>query len=201
MNKKIIGVDIDGVITDEGPDDYNVWHKALCNFTGENLKRVKDAYNFTEAYNLSESIIERFLEKNIQQIYRDAKPARKAGEKLNRLIDKGFYIYLITARDEKYRKLTENWLDRHNIPYHTLIHEGDKAPLVRKLGINLFIEDKAENIKEILEYKIPVIVFDRYHNRSLNNNHKKLYRVNNWERAYEIIIRTFNIEKDKERAG
>lgn len=187
MVNKIIGVDIDGVITDEGPADNNIWHNALCNFLGKEVKRVKDKYDFIEAYNLPEKTINEFIENKIHEIYWNVKPASGAKETLEKLHVKGFTIFLITARNERFRNLTEKWLDKYSIPYDKLFHEDNKAPLAEKLNIELFLEDNEKNARQLFSYNIPVILVNKYHNQEVKNE-RLLYRVSNWQEINEIIF-------------
>lgn len=186
---KIIGVDIDGVITKEGPAHDNVWHQALVEYLGKDIKRIKDRYNFMEAYNLPAETINDFLKEHLVRIYQEAEPAFYVKEILAELLVKKFKIYLITARKEKYNQLTKNWLKKHQIPYTKLFHSDKKAPLAQRKKIKLFIEDYEENIKDLLAYNIPVIIMNKYHNQSLKG--ENIYRVDNWQEIKEIVLNFF----------
>jgi uncharacterized protein len=192
MFKKIIGIDIDGVITDEGIEDNNIWLKTLRNYLKRNIKRKEDVYDFNEAFNISKEDLNDFLENNLENIYSNAIPYPTAIEVIKYLRDKDFIIYLITARNIKYNDLTMKWLNKYNIPYNELIHEKDKAPLAYEKNIELFIEDNESNAIKLIEYNIPVILVDKYHNRNIINK-EKLYRVNNWLDIKRIIDIFFKI--------
>ncbi len=193
--ERIIGIDIDGVITDENHKNQNIWHNALCTYLGRDIERKKDDYNFTEAYNLNLEIIQDFVENNVHKIYKNVKPRKYVKTIFNKLLDWNFKIYLITARHEEYRKLTEKWLEKYNIPYHKLFHADDKATIASKLGINIFIEDNKQNTVDLLKKNIIVLLFNKYHNRDLNKQ-KHLYRVQSWMEINNLIIKLFNIDED-----
>lgn len=66
--------------------------------------------------------------------------------------------YIITARLEKYRSVTEDWLSRHNIKYHQLIMKNNikanhweykKDFLVSQTDISLYIESDVKQAKKI----------------------------------------------------
>lgn len=191
-NKKI-GIDIDGVLTREGDEKNNIWQKALRDYLGHNIERKRDVFNFIEAYDLPEETINDFLQENIEDIYRNVKPAPKARKVLQELKNKKYTLTLITARDLKFHELTLNWLNRYKIPYDFLYHEKIKAPLACEKKIEMFIEDNKNNALQLLENGIAVIIKDRYHNRSLNiNNHKNLYRASDWSEIKKIIYNYFN---------
>lgn len=194
--KKNIGVDIDGVITDEGKGKDNIWHKSLCNYFGKNIERKKEIYDFTEAFDISSEKIENFLNKHLEKIYREITPAPGARKILTRLKKLGFKFFLITARNEKFNSLTKNWLKKHKIPYHTLIHDDNKADRACKMKIKLFIEDNRENARKLIASNIPVILVNKYHNQGLQNNN--LYRVNTWYEINEHINDYFNLDQQSE---
>lgn len=191
MNR-ILGIDIDGVITDEGEADNNIWHKALCNYFKENLNREKNVYSFVEAYGLSEREMNEFINDQIENIYAGVKPYNKVSTILNSLIDKEFTIYLITARHDEFRPVTEKWLEKYSIPYHSLYHEDDKAPLAVKKNIELFIEDNYNNASEIVDQKIPVLLVNKYHNQG-----KELIdgikRVDGWQEISQFITEYYSL--------
>lgn len=190
--KKIIGIDIDGVITDETHINDNIWHDALCNYLGYEIERVKDSYYFDEAYDLPLEIINDFLEKNIATIYANAKLAAGARETINYLYDKGFEIHLITAREPEFETLTRNWLDKQGILYTSLNHEEDKAPLAVKKGINLFLEDNAYNTEALASCNISVLLFDKFHNRHIREN-KNIIRIYDWTEARKMIEKIYSL--------
>lgn len=192
IDQKIIGVDIDGVLTDESHPNDNIWHDRLCQYLGKKIERARDVYNFMEAYNLSSDVIDGFLEEHLENIYSQVNPAPGAKETLLQLARKDFKIYLITARNSRYHSLTEGWLKKHQITYTTLIHEDSKAPLAVEKNIQLFVEDHAETARELLANNIQVILVNKYHNRYLKAQNN-LVRVNNWEEIRDYIFKYFQL--------
>ena len=192
MQKKL-GIDIDGVLTHEGGDKNNIWQKHLSNFLGYDIQRKKDAFDFTEAYGLSDDIIKKFVEHKSKEIYTKVKPAPDSRQVIQALKKRGYCIYIITARDLKYHKLTKNWLKKHDIPYDNLHHRKNKLPLIQKENIPLFIEDNKKNILQLSQNNITVIIKDRYHNRMIKEeNSSLLYRADNWQQIKELIYDFFN---------
>lgn len=66
--------------------------------------------------------------------------------------------FIITARLEKYRAITQDWLSRHNVKYHQLIMKNDikanhweykKDFLVLNKDISLYIESDVKQAKKI----------------------------------------------------
>lgn len=178
MNK-ILGIDIDGVITDEGPDKNNIWHNALCNHFSKNLTREKNVYDFMEAYGLSEREMNEFINQNIKSIYSNVAAFPEAIKTISTLYQTGFKIHLITARHKEYREITENWLEKKSIPYHSLTHDEPKDIVAVNKNIELFIEDNYNNAFDIARKNIKVLLVNKYHNlnKELVNN---IERVNDW---------------------
>ncbi|HBN95507.1 MAG TPA: hypothetical protein DDZ66_04340 [Firmicutes bacterium] len=194
MKSRIIGVDIDGVISFEGDSpENNIWHNALCDFLGENVARNNKTYDMSEAYGLSEEVLSCFLEEKLPYIYEHVEPQPYVRETLQRLIESGFEIVLITARDEKYRQMTTEWLAKHKIPYSDLIHEVDKPPVAKNKDVELFVEDYAENAISLIESNIPVVLINSYHNQWVEAR-SGLYRADNWLDVELIIEENFGKE-------
>ena len=194
MKKRIIGIDIDGVITDEYSSyNRNIWHHYLCNYIGEEIKRKENIYNIYDAYDLPKKILDEFLENSLKDIYIDLTPNQGVKGVLDDLKKHNFTIILITARDEKYRKITEDWLDKYEIVYDKLIHKINKVPCAKEKNIQLFIEDDQNNAESFLNNGIGIILFDKEHNRD-SEEIKNKYRVENWKQAEELIYRYFDLE-------
>ncbi len=191
--QKIIGIDIDGVLTCEEKGDSNIWEIKMAEYFKKDINRFHDVYNFKKAFNLSDEELNGFINKHLEEIYRNVKPAPGARFTLLKLYNLEFKIYLITARKEKYKKLTKKWLEKHEIPYTSLFHEDNKAPLAVEKNIQLFIEDNKNNTLQLLHCGIPVILLNKYHNRELNKN-KDLFRVDTWQQIEDIVFTFFNID-------
>ena len=190
MHQKI-GIDIDGVLTKEGKKENNIWLQKIREHIGEPIKRKKEVYDFKEAFNLTTQQVENFINKNIEEIYINIPPAPGAKEVLDKFKEKNLTIILITARQDKYNKLTKKWLNKYNFTYDSLYHREKKAPLAKQLGIELFIEDHKQNTKELLRAGIPVIVVDKYHNRNISSS--MVNRAKNWAEIEKIVNNYFNL--------
>ncbi|MFW6230253.1 MAG: 5' nucleotidase, NT5C type [Bacillota bacterium] len=180
------GFDIDGVITDEGNNENNIWYKYFINHFGEKAKKVSNSYDFREAYDLPDTVIEDFLAKNKEKIFSSVPPYQEAIDFLTKLKNKGHKIILITARHEDYRDITQNWLNKNNIPYDRLYHDEDKAPLALNENLKLFVDDHKDNVREIKSAGIPALLFTRDHNLEADKS-EYTARVNNWQEIKEYI--------------
>ncbi len=190
--KNIIGIDIDGVLTREEKGGKNIWEMKLAEYLNKDINRCNDVYNFKDAFNITSEELDGFIKKHVYNIYKNLQPASGAINVLSKLNKLNFKIYLITARNEKYRNVTENWLAQNNIPYDFLYHEDNKAPLAVKKNIQLFIEDNKNNTIELLKNNIPVILVNKYHNKNLQKKNN-IFRVDNWQEIQDIIFDFFDI--------
>ncbi len=186
INLYKFGFDIDGVLTDEGNNENNIWHKSFINHFGEKVKKVSNSYDFREAYNLPDSVIEEFLIKNKDKIFSSVPPYQEAIDFLNNLKKQGHKIILITARHEEFRETTEKWLDKNNIPYDKLYHDDDKAPLALNENLKIFIDDHLDNVREIKSAGITALLFTREHNLNATED-EYTARVDNWQDIKEYI--------------
>ncbi len=184
------GFDIDGVLTDEGNNENNIWHKSFRDHFGDKAQKVSNSYDFREAYDLPDSVIEEFLNKNKDKIFSSVPPYREAIDFLKNLKNQGHKIILITARHEEFRETTEKWLNRNNIPYDKLYHDEDKAPLALNENLKIFIDDHLDNVKEIKSAGIPALLFTRDHNLNATEN-EYTARVDNWQDIKEYIYNSY----------
>lgn len=187
-----IGIDIDGVITNEKQGQENIWLRTLNNYFEDKITRKKDVYNFSEAYDIPLEDLRDFINNKIHEVYSTVDVFPNAKKIIDKIRDNGHIIYLITARHEEFRPLTIKWLEQHNIEYDYLFHEDQKADLAVEKNIKLFIEDNQSNALSILDKGIPVILVDKYHNRELKDK-KDVYRVHNWIQINKILDKKFNI--------
>jgi uncharacterized HAD superfamily protein len=67
----------------------------------------------------------------------------------------GYKIILMTAREIQFKKQTELWLHKNDLPYDELIFEHDKAKKIRSLSktynIQAFMDDHVENVRSVAE--------------------------------------------------
>ncbi|MFW6029799.1 MAG: hypothetical protein ACOCRO_06045 [Halanaerobiales bacterium] len=192
--RKIIGIDIDGVITDEIHENKNIWHNALCNYLGYHVDMVKESYYFDQAYDLPMEIIDSFLEEKIEEIYSNVKIDQNAQKTINYLYQRDFEIHLITARDKKHQQITEKWIVKNKVEYSSLSHEEDKAPLAVEKNIQLFIEDHAKNALSISQQGIKVLLLNKYHNQHFKENKDLISRVNDWCEIKIAIDKFFSLQ-------
>jgi len=82
--------------------------------------------------------------------YTNAQPIKQNIEKVNRLYELGYGIWIYTSRFETDKKVTEEWLKKHGVKYHRLI--------MGKPWATHYIDDRAfRSLDEILIFEEEVV--------------------------------------------
>ena len=187
-----IGIDIDGVLTNE--DDY------FLDFTSKycyenNLKGFENAnlYEYRKL-NWDEKTINNYRDKYFLNYIKN-EPARKfAKEVIKKLKEDGHNIFIISARYKtaengnisgcNIRNCTIEWLRKNNIEYDKIIFT--KPPKVNEIlenKIDIMIEDSPTIINDLVKV-VKVLYYDTRYNRNIE--HKNITRVYSW---YDIYMK------------
>lgn len=178
-----IGVDIDGVLA----DSLSTWVAEMNRYFCKE-KKLHDCvvYQFEKIYDVTWEEMDFFFRTYQDRLLSGLECLPEASiymKKLNSLHN----IYLITARPEEFRDLTESWLKEKDIPYKSLIMTDyqDKTPFCKALNLDLFIEDSLQNALTVSKLEIPVLLFDAPYNQSILPDN--VIRVFNWSQIFTII--------------
>ena len=172
-----IGIDIDGVLTDFEKWQLDYGSKYFLKYN-KNIVNP-DGYDSDTVFNVTNEMDSEFWKEYLYD-YAVNEPARKfSGEVIDKLKEKEFEIYIITARfltdkdtheGERMRNIVKNWLKQNNIHYDKIIFTP---------------EDKLENINNISK-EIPVVCFNASYNKSCTSDN--IYRAYSWYDVYYNII-------------
>lgn len=187
-----IGIDIDGVLTDE--HNY-ILDNGSKYFSENNISYIvnRNVYDSEEIFGVSEDEYNDFWKEYIFEYSKNIPIRRYASEIIRKLKDDGNQIFIITSRSfttyenenkEKMQCLVKEWLNKNSVLYDEIIFTRKKADVCKEKNINLMIEDKPENIENISR-KIPVIVYDCPYNEKICNNN--IIRCYSWYDIYEKI--------------
>ena len=188
-----IGIDIDGVLTDFEKWQLEVGSKFFIKYN-KNIVNP-NGYDSDDVFNVTKELDSEFWRDYLYD-YAKNEPARKfAGEVIDKLKDKGYEIYIITARyltdrnddlGNNMRNTVINWLKENNINYDKIIFSpDDKFEICKENNINIMIEDRVENINNISKI-MPVVCFDAAYNKMCNG--KNIFRSYTWYDVYYQII-------------
>ncbi len=123
-------------------------------------------------------------------------PIAGAVPALRAIRDMGYKIVIITARPYcQYKRLyadTIDWLRNHGVPYDLLLFNKDKAEAVHDHVLParpaFLVEDREKHAKEVAGVGVPVLLFDREHNRDVPNT-TLIRRVAGWDAVLEVAKR------------
>jgi len=194
-----IGVDIDGVLTND--DDYILDH-AIKFCYEHNLNSYVDPYLYeTRKFDWDFDILEAYREEYFWNYVIHEPPRKFASEVLQKLVQEGHEIYIITSRHlttrdsaegQKMRNMIIDWLRNYHIPYNELFFSKDKTVEIDKLKLDIIIEDSPETIPSFVKYT-HVFCYDCRYNCDLNISN--MTRVFSW---YDIYRKIKNMEFTKE---
>lgn len=167
VSQFVFGFDIDGVLTADDDGQCNIWLKEASEYFGEPM--VKRAYYIEDAFNKTKEEVHAFFAERIHDIFANVPIREHCAETLHELYEQGVTIHLITARDEEHRVITEAWLKKHNLPYHSLSmsphrRSYSKGELCLKLGVEFFVDDKKENALDVASRGIYTLLYNASHN-------------------------------------
>ena len=196
----VIGIDVDGVLTDIGEFKLKQILEYLRKNSKGNLDYLDEMSENDEVKELN------FIKKNIFRFAKDVKPTLGASKNIKKLKNDGHTIYIITARllarpsinklmdptgklKNKMRKLVVDWLDEHQIFYDNIFFTNkDKSSTIIKNKIDVMIEDSVENIKSLSNIT-KVICMNREYNKNIKGNN--IIRCYNWDEIYDKIKELF----------
>jgi uncharacterized HAD superfamily protein len=178
-----LGIDIDGTIT-----TAYYWLDFFNKHFGTSLI-PQDVLHYEHHIDLGISLeaFKQFRNENLVAIHRLAEPRDGAVNLVNRLQEDGHETYLITAREKSLRLLTQSWLKEEAIRYSKLFHLGstEKVELAKRLGVELFLEDRYETALAMATSGIPTLLFNTHYNQA--KEHPLIVRVDDWDEAYAFI--------------
>lgn len=148
----IIGIDIDDTLVSSSESFDEVIKKYKDNFK----KKFKDVWTEEE----KNYIFNNYLEETLK----NAKLKDNAKEVVNYLSNLGYKIIVITARNEDHCKgieqFTKEFIQKENIKVDEFYFgEFKKSDIVKKLNIDLMIDDNEEVYKNMKEENIECILF------------------------------------------
>lgn len=187
-----IGVDIDGVLTDEHRFIIDYGTKFL-NDEGIEYTLHDDIYDNRKIFEINKSQYDAFWRKYLVYYSENILIRPFASEVIKKLKQENNEVYIITSRsfttyENEYRQqmqnIVKNWLEKNNVVYDEIIFSTNKADICKKMNIDVMIEDKPENILSISKV-IPVICYDHPYNKGLFDGN--IIRSYSWYDIYKKI--------------
>lgn len=189
----IIGVDIDGVLSDYSKFVYKFGLKYMKAHPELGIKvKNRNGYLFQHIFDIPEGAEVDFWREHIPDYLSYAKPIKGSVKYLNKLVEEGHKIYILTARkyddgfgyyDNEVQDMTMDWLDYYKIPYDKFFcDEKNKRLICEEYEIDYLVDDSPGNAKNV-EPITKCIMFTQPYNKSFP---AKL-RADSWKEVYKII--------------
>ena len=185
-----IGLDIDNVITD--------MDKAILKefIELDKTKRNKGIINpyarhiIKGMFDISQEEVHEFYANNMERIAKSMEPRKDAKKYMDKLLDDGHELYLISHRvypDYKNPyETTVKWLKDNEINYTKLIlsETTDKSPECKKYNIDIMFDDVVSNCMKLRSSGINVCLMGTKYNSLYR---KDLPIVKEWNELYDKI--------------
>ena len=178
-----IGIDIDDTITesfvyvlDKIAKDYNKDYNELLS---KNL-------NWDDIYHGNDDLppLMDYVFSNYHKWIPEFEIKEDAIDTMQKLIDDGHEIILVTARSHALPGQNVKYLKDNGVPY-TVLHEaaGNKVAVAIEEKLDLLIDDSVNNCTLVKAQGIPVLLYDNPYNRKCTT----LDRVCSWKEVYEVV--------------
>ena len=193
-----IGIDIDDVITNTG--EMLIAYAQLFNIEDldkssylekDKVYTIVNGGALANGCDWTEEQVIAFKKKYHEYILSNASIKPLAKEIIDRLINEGHEIHLITARNKASdlidsQKASEELMSKNKINYHKLVTEClDKLPYCKDNNIDIFIDDQLETCKRVATCGIKVFLMNALNNVNLDEG--EITRVYSWADIYYQI--------------
>ena len=178
-----IGVDVDGVLA----DSLTLWVAELNRYFNKNMQLGEIFFNdILGTYGITMEEFHEFVALTEMKMMTSPQPVKDAALYLNK-INEDHFVAIVTARQEVYRDVTEEWLAKQGMQYSALVMAGthQKRDTCVDLGLDLMIEDTFEVSVNISKADIPVLLLDTPYNRKTLP--ALVHRKYSWREIYEYI--------------
>jgi hypothetical protein len=179
-----IGVDLDNTILDATSSHLHYYNLASgLSLTADD---VNDFYIY-RLYGWSPEERDKVFRQYGHDIHWNSLPYPLAIESIGE-ITQNHHVTFITARPEKFRTVTIDWLERYKFKYHDITFTENKLQACIDLKIDVLIDDAPHYAEEFTHQNIRVILYDQPYNRHIA--HDIVYRATNWN---EVKLHLKNI--------
>jgi len=175
LRKLNLCIDIDGTVT----EPYYWLERANRYFDRQLKPEDITAYEIHKMLDIEEDDYNEFYDLYGKLLHKESKARFGAGETIQKLYQQ-HNIHFVTAREEKMRETSIEWLIRHQMPMDTISLLGShyKVEKARELNSDLFIEDCYSNALMLAQAGFEVLLVDCTYNKGpLPQN---VIRVKNW---------------------
>jgi len=175
LKKLNLCIDIDGTVT----EPYYWLERANRYFDRQLRPEDITSYEIHKMLDIEEDDYSEFYDLYGKLLHKESKARFGAVETIKSLYHQ-HNIHFVTAREEKMRDTSIEWLARHQIPMDSISLLGShyKVEKARELKSDLFVEDCYGNALQLAQAGFDVLLIDCTYNRGpLPQN---VIRVKNW---------------------
>lgn len=181
-----IGIDFDGVISDSTKLKIQ---KAKSNYSID-LQPEHCSKGNAEKEGLSKEDYERIVREIYgTDVFLSAEEMPEAKKTIERLIERGNEVYIVTSRGGEEAGFAEKWLANRGIPYTELVNtsEQSKLPVCKERGIEVFIDDTYEKLEELAGIGLQLYLFSNPVNRNIEIKHQDIQRAEDWKKIPRFL--------------
>ena len=184
-----IGLDIDNVVT---AFDSTILQAFLQEDKNKRNNGIIDqkAEHIISMFDWSQAEIDDFFAKNMENLAKKLKIRKNCKKYIDKLLDVGHKIYLISHRAYPHYKNPEqttiDWLKKHKINYTKLVlsKNPDKTKECKNYKIDIMVDDRVDQCKKMIESGINCILMMTKYNK---NRMQGLPFASSWQNLYEEI--------------
>lgn len=190
MNNKIIAVDLDEVLSEtiDGVLAVNNYEINGTKIKKENIRNYNLHWNEELKLNKDDDlkIFDKLWNSDKK---REVKPVEWALEKLNELKSEWYKFIIITARREKLRDYSTEWIEK-NYPWifdeviftnYSTENEIVKSEICKQKWVEIMIEDNLDYAIDMANIGVKIFLIDKPWNKHYNpETHKWIIKVNGW---------------------
>ena|GEM_PF-2796380 len=176
-----IVIDIDNTLL-----DGTTTHLKYCNLvSGKQIKKEQvTQFYIYHYYDWTIDDFNAVYDQYGMQMHDESLPLEDAIEMIQ-LLKQKHTITFMTARPEKYRAVTEAWMQRHQVPYDELIMTEGKLDAFLAIQGDVLIDDSPMYAEQFIKHELSMILVDYPYNGHLEGKH--IHRAKNWKEIYDII--------------
>ncbi len=162
MKKLNLCIDIDGTVT----EPYYWLDRANRYFDRQLKPEDITAYEIHKMLDIEEDDYHEFYDLYGKLLHRESKARFGASEAIQGLYHR-HRIHFVTAREERMRETSIEWLARHQMPMDSISLLGShyKVEKARELSSDLFIEDCHGNALQLAQAGFEVLLIDCSYNK------------------------------------
>ena len=183
MNRLNLCIDIDGTIT----EPFYWLSRANQHFKTDVKPNDVTSYDIPKILGVDCEDYNKFYDSFGEQLHRESDIRNGAPETINKLYDMYHNIHFVTAREEKMKNVSVEWLNKFNFPMDsiTLLGQPNKVEKATELKSDFFIEDSYDNAVQLANAGFEVLLIDCNYNKGIVP--KNVTRVKNWYQISRII--------------